>query len=158
MVKRFCTRTNAAVEARALTLISMVSNGQGWVCSGFPANADEVDMLLAAEAKPNKIINLKLDDSIVQQVASRLRSRRRDKETKKVLYLEDQSPAFPENDWLECLSEDRGTLATEAAEAYKAGYEKLQKSLAKLGHVESVAAAEPEDMRCALQEFVTLMP
>ena len=114
-------------------------------------------MLVAAEIKPNKIISLRLDDSTVQQVAARLRSRRRDKYTKAVFYLEDQTPG-QEEDSLECLSEDRGSLAVDAAGAYKAGYDKLQKSLAKLGQVESFTTGALEEMGKAIDEFVTLVP
>ena len=33
----------------------------GWVHSGFFASSEEVEMLMAAEIKPNKIISLKPD-------------------------------------------------------------------------------------------------
>ena len=135
----------------------MCRNGQGWVCSGFPASAEEVESLLAADIKPNKIINLKLDDAIVQQVVARLRGRRRDKYSRKIVYLEAQAHS-QDDGTLEKLLEDRGELPSEAAAGYRAGYDKLQKALAKLGQVENVAAGVLDEMEKTMTQFVTLIP
>lgn len=156
---------------------------QGWVCSGFPASPDEVQLLVQAEIKPNKIISLKPDDTAVAKVTSRLLSRRREKTTRRVFYLEDEPAsregeectsgietaqgAFPSSPgaWLhslrdeharfEKLSEDRGRLPGEAAASYKAGYDKLYKVLAKLGHVdETIASKDPADTSKAIDNFI----
>jgi adenylate kinase family enzyme len=62
---------------------------QGWVCNGFPASPEEVELLKASGIIPNKIISFKPDDATVQQVIARRLGRRRDKFDKLVFYLED---------------------------------------------------------------------
>ena len=141
---------------------------QGWVCSGFPASPDEVQLLVDAEIKPNCMVSLVPTNAAVEKATSRLLSRRRDKVSKRLFYLEDEPagragdasgsggkvvqgafPASPgawllsrhgENEQSEKLLEDRGNLASEAAHGYMAVYDKLRKSLAKLGHVDETVA------------------
>jgi len=118
----------------------------GWVCSGFPASPEEVEMLMAAEIKPNKIISLKPDAVVEQAVVARRLGRRRDKYERRIFYLQDEpaNQTAQKDSNFEKLSEDRGNLVAEATTAYTAGYDKLVKVLGKLGPVEVVLSGEME--------------
>ena len=147
----------------------------GWVCSGFPASLEEVEMLVATGIKPTKILSLKPDDTSVQKVIDRRLNRRREKSTKRIFYLEDERdraqeirafPAFrgsehkhPDQDpAFEKLSEDRGNLPRDAATTYLMGYAKFQKAMAKVAHVETFAATAHAETAIQLFEYVSAVP
>lgn len=138
----------------------------GWVCSGFPASPEEIEMLSEAQIRPNKIISLNPDESVVQTVIARRLGRRREKYERRVFYLEDEpaNQAADNRDGgnpnFEKLSEDRGKLPTEAVTAYVTGYDKFHKLLSKLGYIETVRPGTTDKLRQAqaMSDFVSLVP
>ena len=135
---------------------------RGWVCSGFPASTEEVEMLLKADVKPNKIINLKPTDAAVQQATTRLLSRRRDKFRKQaVFYLEDEpgnQAAERKDSSFEKLAEDRGNLAANAATEYKTRYETFSKTLHRLGQSETLVVTDADAALAAMISYLLIVP
>jgi adenylate kinase family enzyme len=132
----------------------------GWVCSGFPASLEEVEMLVVTGMKPNKIISLKPDDASVQQVIDRRASRRRDRFEKTVFYLEDEPDRQAQDRGsvspFEKLAEDRNTLPAEEARSYQAGYVQLRKALSKLAEVDEVN--QEAEISSVMSRFISSVP
>jgi adenylate kinase family enzyme len=149
-------------EARANHVRFAGAGPAGWICCGFPGSLVELEELAKTEIKANKIISLKPDDATVQKVIARRLSRRRDKFSRRVFYLEDepdkQAADRDKNSYLEKLSEDRGDLPSQAPNEFKANYDKLHKNLSKFGPVESFVSHDPEELAKGMFTYISTVP